>query len=379
MALREWKTMRKLGMSATRSNYVGQGLTVPPIPEGSAANVFDPANTILADFQQPKIIPDVGLSPFANPEERGVPAGMMYNPVERSIGNPGIAPNSQRMVANDLLGDIQTYTSQGMPVQNYMPPAATNAQVCPPGTERDLFTMRCVPSSGERTDFRNDIEDITRSDGGGGGGLLSGDCTLDWAKLSPTATYQALFQAKGNTKPGTWFGRLNAVINEARWAYSEDEGKTWYIPRGRRIPGLGNCIDQGGMDVKVTAAYLMPNGIERGPRKTGDGTGMTPTDNMGMMCDVPGLKGVEPRIIQQRKCPPKTVMAINGMCYLRDALPAQLRMNKRRKAPVSYQDAQYIKKGVRASKRIKEYSMKSEKEYRKFVPRKKSTTSKRKR
>jgi len=122
--------------------------------------------------------------------------------------------------------------------------------------------------------------------------------------------------------------------------------------------------------------------IGRTPGTNGGRTDLVPTNgnDNGMMCDVPGLKGVQPRIIQQRKCPPKTVMAINGMCYLRDALPAQLRMNKRRKAPVSYQDAQYIKKGVRASKRIKEYSQKSEKEYRKFVPRKKSTTtSKRKR
>jgi len=147
------------------------------------------------------------------------------------------------------------------------------------------------------------------------------------------------------------------------------------------IPFIGpTCVDAGARDPRVSggiSSIRTQSGGGGGGNGNGNGAGGGTTDMV--MCEVPGLTGVEPRIIQQRKCPPKTVMAINGMCYLRDALPAQLRMNKRRKAPVSYQDAQYIKKGVRASKRIKEYSQKSEKEYRKFVPRKKSTTTKRKR
>jgi len=98
------------------------------------------------------------------------------------------------------------------------------------------------------------------------------------------------------------------------------------------------------------------------------------------MCSgIPGLEAHEPRIIMQRKCPPKMVLALDEKCYLRSALPADLRKNRQRKAPVSWRDAQYIKKGIRASKKIEKYTKDGMKEYRKLVPRPKTTTTKRKR
>lgn len=69
------------------------------------------------------------------------------------------------------------------------------------------------------------------------------------------------------------------------------------------------------------------------------------------------LQGVEPNIVMVRRCPPGGyVLANDGMCYHKDVLPDEFRLNDEKTAPVSYSDAMAIKKGNAAAKRIQRYA-----------------------
>ena len=78
--------------------------------------------------------------------------------------------------------------------------------------------------------------------------------------------------------------------------------------------------------------------------------------------------GVPPNIIQVRRCPKETRLAVDGLCYHKRILPAALRMNKARKAVVSWSEGQMIRKGARAAIRLKAITRKAEKEARRVAP-----------
>ena len=150
-----------------------------------------------------------------------------------------------------------------------------------------------------------------------------------------------------------------------RWAYN-DEGD-WRIP-------LKWCPD---VPVAVDEASMLCDGTEVPPKTKppttngggggGGGTAVLPLN----------LTPVAPEIRQVRHCPRGMVLAIDQMCYWKKLLPAALRLNRSKKAPVSYSDAKSIRKGFQASKRIKAYEKKIEKMSRKFVPPKRRSTPRR--
>ena len=80
------------------------------------------------------------------------------------------------------------------------------------------------------------------------------------------------------------------------------------------------------------------------------------------------LQGTAPMAYTIRRCGPRKVLAIDGLCYYKRLLPAALRMNRSKKAPVSYSDAKAIQKGNRAAARIKAYEKKIAKNARKLAP-----------
>lgn len=143
------------------------------------------------------------------------------------------------------------------------------------------------------------------------------------------------------------FGALtNRLANPPIWAYRDDDGK-WKAPLNL-CPDTTVQIVAGSMVCSATATRV--NGA------TGGGS-------MGM-----DLIGTPPSTYTVRKCGKGKVLAIDGLCYWKRLLPAALRANKSRKAPVSWSDYQSIKKGERAAQRIKKYEKAIVKNARRMVP-----------
>lgn len=148
-----------------------------------------------------------------------------------------------------------------------------------------------------------------------------------------------------------WFKELLQLLpHPPIWAYWD--GK-WKAP-------LNACPDP-------------PVGIQEGSQVGNCGTGgepppLPPTTTGGHTMMGFDLQGTPPTTYVARKCGKAKVLAVDGLCYWKKLLPAALRMNKSRRAPVSWSDAQNIRKGEQASKRIKAYGKRIEKSARKLAP-----------
>ena len=188
--------------------------------------------------------------------------------------------------------------------------------------------------------------------------LLPG--VAEWAKAPRTADPQAQLAAAGpkakNVAALSPSGVRALVGNAigANWAFYN--GSTWQIDIDRFIDPDVSVAD---LDRSTAANDLgFPS---NGKKPPDDYTGNDLLDVLG--------PGTEPTIVQTRRCPGPTRLAINGRCYHKNVLPAKFRMNKPRKAVVSYAEGKAMMKGFRAATRIEKINKKVAKDARRLAPR----------
>lgn len=103
----------------------------------------------------------------------------------------------------------------------------------------------------------------------------------------------------------------------------------------------------------------------------------SPTDSNVAIAQF-NMEGVVPTLREVRSCPKGMVLAVNSLCYWKKLLPAVLRMNRSKRAPVSWSDANAIRKGNRAAMRIHRYDKRIAKNARKLAPPSRRRTAPRK-
>ena len=293
------------------------------------------------------------------------------------VGGAGSAPN---IASQQAWNDLFTQTGCGHP----FPSAGVS------GSRQDksdisriipvvqAATQAQQPAQGPSVPPPTDRGGQPYGDGGGLGGGVGGDAGgsgdsefwsrlagigLNWlngagpcpAAILPTdSTYAQLIAGRG-FEDGQWFGIIDYIKNKANWAYSNDGG-TYSVPACR----FG--LDTLALDPEAVGAVVPiynAEGEKIGTPTGGGGNELVPTG--GTSGNVPGLIGVEPVVVPVRRCPGRTVLAVDGKCYDKRILPSALRMNRSKKAPVSYRDALAIRKGTAATKRIERYANKQQK------------------
>ena len=182
----------------------------------------------------------------------------------------------------------------------------------------------------------------------------------------------AMAQRSQNVNVGALVIPVQVGMTIANWA-SWSEGGGWQIPTCREQFPFG-CIDRAAVDENVALEQIDTSRVanQMGVSGTGGTGGTGETGGTGMVPmggGIPGLEGIQPTMITQRRCPGPTVLAVNGLCYHRSVLPAQFRANRPRRAPVSYSDAQSIRRGNQAARRIEAYAKRQQANLRKLVRR----------
>lgn len=62
--------------------------------------------------------------------------------------------------------------------------------------------------------------------------------------------------------------------------------------------------------------------------------------------------GFQPAVSSRRTCGQGAVLAVDGLCYPKNMLPASMRLNRRRRAVVSWSDGRAIRKAASAKKKL---------------------------
>ena len=197
---------------------------------------------------------------------------------------------------------------------------------------------------------------------------IPNEVPIGWTTLPVTTTPADVFRAaQMETIEITNVAALRVaeIVGETPAFWAGWRGNQWVIPTCRNVPILG-CLDSLAVDNMVPLSDINP---ARAANQMGlGGTTVDPNNPTqtptGTDFSVPGLVPIAPSIIQVRRCPGRTVLAVNGMCYDKRILPAALRENRSRRAPVSYSDAQAIRRGNTAARRIEQYANTNQKEYR---------------
>ena len=206
------------------------------------------------------------------------------------------------------------------------------------------------------------------------GGALGGLASVGfppWATMAPeTESADVWNAASAYSKTYQAIAKLKTPMHEgdetAYWAYFN--GSTWAVARDRLN------FDAGASDVDITAQDIVEPSIW--PMTGSGGTSIVPAG--GGKAGEPGFGNemyrVKPRTISQRRCPPKMRLGTDGWCYYTRMLPRAFRANQTKKAPVSWSDAQSIRKGRAAERRIQAFAKRSQKEARKLAPRRRRTS-----
>ena len=191
------------------------------------------------------------------------------------------------------------------------------------------------------------------------GGALQDPCDpAAWTKAPRNTTQSDLAAADGNSREAYGLIQQPQANEGANWAYWD--GDSWKLARS--LSGLCNPAD-----TDIVGAVELVYG-STGGQSVGTSVMIPPQTGVTTMPNVPGLTPVQPIIIQTRRCPGPTRLAIDGLCYHKSVLPAQLRANRPRKAPVSWSDARSIQRGFAAAKRIKRYEKLASKQAKKLAP-----------
>lgn len=234
-----------------------------------------------------------------------------------------------------------------------VPPVPPQAGQVPPGT----FPPTSPPSSG----LPGGIPDPRNIPG-------LGCSPAPWSIVQPSANAAIAARDSGNSAIDFIARILQPSENHgALWAWRGGTGGDWKV----QLDGPLFCPDPdvvGGAAGIDSSSIIDINTIQ-------PGTGTPPATIPGSGGIVPAsnfLAPVQPRIIQVRRCPGPTRLAIDGLCYHKNVLPAKLRENRSKKAPVSYSDGQSIRKGFQAAKRIEGYTKRAQKEARQLVPRRRA-------
>lgn len=133
-------------------------------------------------------------------------------------------------------------------------------------------------------------------------------------------------------------------------------GGPWRTPCCDPATGL---IDEGGWDkdydgpvsqAMTKTAFIAA--ARAGTNGTGTGTTGTPIES-GMCGPTP------PMMTQRRTCGPGRILGRDGMCHDKKSLRAADRLNKSKKAEISYSDKQTVNKALRIAKRFLRYTDKT--------------------
>jgi len=184
----------------------------------------------------------------------------------------------------------------------------------------------------------------------------------DWAKLPTSTPPGQVWMSARIRKPDA---QNVAVIKSggiaaralkalgANWAYWN--GSKWQV-------------DGAGPDKDLSRSDVMPPSYNQNGMPSMNGTGpQGGGGGGGNLLDALG-GGQEPTIVQTRRCPGPMRLAINGLCYHKAVLPRALRMNKPRKAVVSYSEGRAILKGFNAAKKINRIDKKTGQAARRIAP-----------
>lgn len=203
------------------------------------------------------------------------------------------------------------------------------------------------------------------------GGLGIGEAGwAEWAESPVNATpaavwasataYSSTYVAIARLRTGT--AAPNGEI--AYWAYFN--GQNWGIPADR----FGS--DRGARDQVISANDVQESTIY--PQQgTGDIQQPVNGEQEGEWEGIGAMFGfrfgrVRPKVVTQRRCPGGMRLGKDGWCYPTAMLPRAARMNQQKKAPVSWSDANHIRKGRSASKRIKKLADDAGKDARELAP-----------
>ena len=205
---------------------------------------------------------------------------------------------------------------------------------------------------------------------GSGGGLFGSWQWAPWVQYNDTTGGDSLRAAIEYNKTMVdrgLKGLVNAVAkltvprtdsegNKAYWA--QRIGDDWTIP-----------VQRLGQDVLAQDQNISPSGIEFDSITTAEGTGTSGVPGPVGAPGPPGTSGgmfgfqfgrVRPRIINQRRCPAGMRLAKDGWCYPTKLLPAAARENQVKKAPVTWSDAEAMRKARATEKRLQSFTKRGE-------------------
>ena len=188
-----------------------------------------------------------------------------------------------------------------------------------------------------------------------------------WTKLGVSAATAGdvlraaqLSQPKNNVENVAPFPATGGLRNGAAWAlgarWAGYWGGKWQVEIMR-----GPDFDVSGVDCSKAANQVGCSGVVVQP----------PDDRTGMGGDLVTAAlgpGTPPKQVVTRRCPGRMRLAINGSCYDKSVIPAKWRMNKERRAVISYSEGQQIVKGFRAAERIDKLAKKTGMKAKKIAP-----------
>ena len=179
----------------------------------------------------------------------------------------------------------------------------------------------------------------------------------EWARLPYNSTYGTLARMSGKTMfAQVLTPALNTFKGQvAHWAYSEDQGATWKIALNLRpdvaVAGpVGPALTEGGTGVSI-------------PPQTG--TGVMPVQ--GAAGCGPMMGPIEPMMTTRRTCGRGRRLGVDGMCWPTRMLPAALRMNRSKKAYITWSDWRKVTDGARTLRKLKRLEERG-REFQKLIP-----------
>ena len=183
-----------------------------------------------------------------------------------------------------------------------------------------------------------------------------------WVKLSPNTDPATVWKQAGQAAPDVYgVGRLIQDApgrpEEVNWIARQSNRD--YAIIGTDSIGPGDLVP----DVRIplaAARQLVDLTYPEGAFEGGSGTGPPSTTSSGTgqiaygaLSQLLGVPPTRPRTVTVRRCGKGMMLGIDGACYPTRLLTVATRMNKSKKAVISYREGQTINKAKTARRRIR--------------------------
>ena len=282
-------------------------------------------------------------------------------------------PERSGLAGGPIPAGAKEYVPPPNPRPAFLPPIE-QGDAPPPGGSKKIIPppprqSEPPPPSGSQRKEKPVARNVPLGGGAEPQRLLGLPDSLNPAKAGPCDYAKNVNTMMEKAREKGW-AAIALAVGQGHFVYSEaGQSGPWMVPMCR---GFGK-IDIGAFD-EPWAGQVTESQAVTGTaitRPTGGGQLIPNPGGGGMTGQAPeGFPdGVPPNIVQVRRCPGPMRLAYWGLCYHKSILPRSLRMNKPKKAPVSWSDANSIRKGRTASKRIQRYAKRDERESRRMFPR----------